>query len=102
MESALEGITVLDLTSGIVGPYTTKLLADLGARVIKVERPEGDPSRLMGPWFNDEQGIENSGTYQFLNTNKQSIVIDLSKKQSQLVVADLVGLADLVVTSFPP
>ena len=102
MESALEGITVLDLTSGIVGPYTTKLLADLGARVIKVERPEGDPSRLMGPWFNDEQGIENSGTYQFLNTNKQSIVIDLSKKQSQIVVADLVGLADLVVTSFSP
>jgi crotonobetainyl-CoA:carnitine CoA-transferase CaiB-like acyl-CoA transferase len=93
---------VFDLTSGIVGPYTTKLLADLGARVIKVERPEGDPSRLMGPWFNDEQGIENSGTYQFLNTNKQSIVIDLSKKKSQLVIADLVGLADLVVTSFSP
>ena len=69
MKSALEGITVLDLSSGIVGPYTTKLLADLGARVMKVERPKGDPSRLMGAWLNNEEGVESSGTYQFLNTN---------------------------------
>ena len=102
MESALEGITVLDLSSGIVGPYTTKLLADLGARVMKVERPKGDPSRLMGPWLNNEEGVESSGTYQFLNTNKESIVIDLSKKQAYPVITNLIGLADLVVTSFSP
>ena len=100
MKSALEGITVLDLSSGIVGPYTTKLLADLGARVMKVERPKGDPSRLMGPWLNNEEGVESSGTYQFLNTNKESIVIDLYKKQAYPVKTNLIGQSDLVVNSF--
>jgi crotonobetainyl-CoA:carnitine CoA-transferase CaiB-like acyl-CoA transferase len=99
---ALEGLTVLDFTSHIAGPYTTKLLADLGARVIKVERPGGDGARHVGPWLGNTPGIERSGTHQFLNTNKESVVLDLKAPASAAVVAKLVQLADLVVTSAPP
>ena len=99
---ALEGLTVLDLTSHIAGPYASKLLADLGARVIKVERPGGDPARRLGPWLGDEPGIERSGTFQFLNTNKESVVIDLKRPGATDVLGRLVRLADLVVTSAPP
>jgi crotonobetainyl-CoA:carnitine CoA-transferase CaiB-like acyl-CoA transferase len=102
MTDALTGITILDLTSHIAGPYTTKLLADLGARVIKVERPGGDPARRLGPFLHDQPGPERSATYQFLNTNKESIVLDLTRPESKAAVYDLARRADLVVTSFPP
>ncbi len=100
--AALDGITVLDLTAHIAGPYSTKLLADLGARVIKIERPGGDPIRAFGPWLNDEPGIERSGTYQFLNTNKESIVLDLKSDGGREALASLLPLADVAVTSYPP
>lgn len=99
---ALDGITVLDFTSHIAGPYSTKLLADLGARVIKVERPGGDCARATGPWLKDEPGTERSATYQFLNTNKESIVLDLKTEGGQAVVDALLPKVDLVVESFPP
>jgi crotonobetainyl-CoA:carnitine CoA-transferase CaiB-like acyl-CoA transferase len=99
---ALEGLTVLDMTGHLAGPYGTKLMADLGARVIKVERPGGDPSRALGPWLGDVPGTERSGTYQFLNTNKESVVVDLKKESASGVLERLVKCADLVVTSFPP
>ena len=99
---ALAGATVLDFTSHIVGPYATKLLADLGARVIKVERPGGECARSLGPWLGDEPGIERSATYQFLNTNKESVVIDLKRPDAGPVVDALVRMADLVVTGFAP
>jgi crotonobetainyl-CoA:carnitine CoA-transferase CaiB-like acyl-CoA transferase len=99
---ALDGVTVVDLTSHIAGPYTTKLLADLGARVIKVERHGGDPSRKLGPFLNDEPGVERSATYQFLNTNKESIVLDLKRPAGHEVLRRLVERADLVVESYPP
>lgn len=99
---ALEGITIVDLTAHIAGPYSTKMLADLGARVIKVERPGGDPSRTLGPSLGDEAGIERSGTYQFLNTNKESIVLDLKSDGGREVLRRLVTKADLVVESFEP
>ena len=52
MPTALEGVSVLDLTNRIAGPYCTKLLADFGADVVKIERPGGDPGRLTGPFLN--------------------------------------------------
>ena len=100
--AALDGITVLDLTAHIAGPYSTKLLADLGARVIKVERPGGDPIRAFGPWLNDEPGPERSGAYQFLNTNKESVVLDLKSDGGREALASLLPLADVAVTSYPP
>ena len=53
-ERALDGVKVLDLTHHISGPYCTKLLADFGAEVLKIERPGGDPARRMAPFYHDE------------------------------------------------
>jgi len=99
---ALEGLTVLDLTSHIAGPYSTKLLADLGARVIKVEKPGGDSARGLGPFLGDESGMERSGTYQFLNTNKESIVLDLAQERGREAVYRLAARCQLVVAGFSP
>jgi crotonobetainyl-CoA:carnitine CoA-transferase CaiB-like acyl-CoA transferase len=99
---ALDGLTVLDFSGHIAGPYTTKLLADLGARVIKVERPGGDPSRSLPPFLGDQRGIERSATFQFLNTNKESVVIDLTRAQARPLVDALIHMADLVVVASPP
>jgi crotonobetainyl-CoA:carnitine CoA-transferase CaiB-like acyl-CoA transferase len=74
----LHGLTVLDLTEYICGPYATKLLADFGADVIKVERPGGDPARQLGPFPNGECHPEKSGTFFYFNTNKRSIELDLA------------------------
>ena len=99
---ALEGLNVLDFSGHIAGPYTTKLLADLGARVIKVERPGGDPARHAEPFLNDEPGPDRSATFQYLNTNKESVALNLKDPASRAVVQSLVGKADLVVTASPP
>ena len=99
---ALDGLTVIDFSTWIAGPYTTKLLADLGARVIKVEPPAGDPGRGLGPFLGDEPGADRSATYQFLNTNKDGLVVDLKSPGSRNVVRRLAGMADLVVTASSP
>ena len=70
MGPALEGLRVIDLTHGIAGPYCTKQMADLGADVIKVERPDGgDLARRLGPFPEDEPHHEKSGLFLALNTN---------------------------------
>lgn len=99
---ALEGLTVLDFTSHIAGPYCTKLLADMGARVIKVEKPGGDISRTLPPFKDDQPGADRSATFHYLNTNKESVVLDLRAPGSAAVVRRLVSLADLVVTGSSP
>lgn len=99
---ALEGLAVLDLTSHIAGPYSTKLLADLGARVIKVEKPGGDSARGLGPFLGDQTGIERSGTYQFLNTNKESVVLDLTQDSGQKAVYRLAARCHMVVVGLSP
>lgn len=99
---ALEGVTVLDFTSHLAGPYCTKLLADLGARVVKVESPAGDISRSLPPFMDDVPGLERSATFHYLNTNKESVVLDLKSAGSREVVAALVERADLVVTASSP
>jgi crotonobetainyl-CoA:carnitine CoA-transferase CaiB-like acyl-CoA transferase len=99
---ALEGLTVLDLTTNIAGPYATKVLADLGARVIKIEPPGGDVSRALGPFLGDQPGPERSATYQFLNTNKQSVVLELESTAGREALQRLLPLAGLVVESFAP
>ena len=83
---ALSNIRVLDFTQTIAGPYCTKLLADYGADVIKVERPGiGDGARRMGPFPKDEPHPEKSGTFLHLNTNKRSITLNLKTAQGQEV-----------------
>ena len=73
----LDDVTVLDLTHYTAGPFATRILSDYGANVIKIERPEtGDPARMLPPFYEDKPGLERSGLFLWLNTNKRSITID--------------------------
>lgn len=99
---ALQGLTVLDFTSHLAGPYCTKLLADMGARVIKVERPGGDPARTLQPFLGDQPGPNRGATWHYLNTNKESVVVDLTRPTAGGVVRRLIASAQLAVTSSSP
>jgi crotonobetainyl-CoA:carnitine CoA-transferase CaiB-like acyl-CoA transferase len=102
-EQALADVKVLDLTWHIAGPYCTKLLADYGADVIKVERPGGgDPSRRMGPFFRDDPHPEKSGLFLYLNTNKRGITLDLKSEAGKRSIRELAADADVLVESFSP
>lgn len=102
-DQALSDIKVLDFSHFIAGPYCTKLLADYGADVIKVERPgTGDGSRRLGPFPNDEPHREKSGLFLHLNTNKRSIALDLKSAAAKTIVTELVKESDILVESFRP
>jgi glutaryl-CoA transferase len=98
----LTGVTVLDLTRVLAGPYCTRLLADLGARVIKVERPgEGDEMRKNPHQV--EPGRDDQSTYFIrINAGKESVAIDLSREGGQAVLRDLARVADVFVENFTP
>ena len=93
---------VVDLSDWLSGPYCTKLLADYGARVIKVEGLAGDPARRMGPFPDDAAIPEGGGLFLHLNTNKQSVAVDLSKADGIEIVRALAARADVVVESSAP
>ena len=100
---ALADVRVLDFTWYIAGPYCTKLLADYGADVIKVERPGlGDPSRRMGPFPQDVPNPEKSGLFLHLNTNKRGITLNLKTALGRRIAEQLARRADVVVESFSP
>jgi crotonobetainyl-CoA:carnitine CoA-transferase CaiB-like acyl-CoA transferase len=99
---ALEGVKVLDLTHYIAGPYCTKLLADFGADVTKVERRSGDPARRMGPFYRDEAHPEKSLLFLYLNTNKRSVTLNLKSASGLEILKKLVQEADLLVENFSP
>jgi crotonobetainyl-CoA:carnitine CoA-transferase CaiB-like acyl-CoA transferase len=103
MEQALSDVRVIDLTHYLAGPYCTKLLADYGADVIKVEKPgEGDGARRLGPFFEDDPHPEKSGLFLDLNTNKRSITLNLKTRTGKRIFMDLAKDADIVVESFEP
>ena len=98
-ESALSGMMVLDLTQIMAGPYCTMVLADMGADVIKIEKPNGgDDNRRMGPPFIKEW----SAGFLALNRNKRSLVLDLRSQNGQAVFKRLVEGADVLVENFRP
>ena len=92
----LEGITILDLSSILMVPYCTRILADLGAEVIKIESLEGDNTRYIGPYENKSMGA----VFLNLNRNKKSVSIDLKNKKGLKVFYDLVRSADVVLNNF--
>lgn len=96
--SPLSGVTVVDLTSFLSGPFCTQILADLGARVIKVEPPEGDSSRSIPPHFIDGD----SAYYLGNNRGKESIVVNLKDPAGLELVKALIAKADVVVENFRP
>lgn len=103
MDLALTDVTVVDLTHYIAGPFCTKLLADYGADVIKVERPnEGDGARRMGPFAGDQPHIEKSGLFLHLNTNKKGVTLNLKTRRGIDILKELVRDADILVESFAP
>ena len=99
----LEGLRILDLTQGVAGPYATKLYADYGADVIKIERPDGgDPARRIGPFPGDEPHPERGGVFLHINTGKRSVTLNLKTASGQRILQRLAASADLVVESFRP
>ena len=89
---ALDDVLVLDLTHYIAGPYCTKLLADYGARVIKIERLDGgDPCRRLGPFPDDVPHPEKSGLFLHLNTNKESVTLNLKLLRGRQLFMRLVA-----------
>ncbi|MEE3141112.1 MAG: CoA transferase, partial [Chloroflexota bacterium] len=101
-DRALDGVKVLDLTHHIAGPWCTKLLADYGADVLKVERPEGDPARSMPPFYHDEVNQEKSLLFLYLNTCKRGITLNLKTLQGRRMLRELVKDADVLVENFSP
>ncbi|MBI4299308.1 MAG: CoA transferase [Chloroflexi bacterium] len=99
--SALGHLRVLELP-GVTGLHLGKILADMGADVIKVEPPEGDFARSVGPFYKDMPHPEGSLYFLNFNTNKRSIVIDLTSQEGQRLFRRLVATADVVIESFQP
>ena len=100
---ALSNVRVLDFTHYVAGPYCTKLLADYGADVLKVERPgAGDPARRLGPFPGDVPHPERSGLFLHLNTNKRSVTLNLKSREGAAIARRLCESAHLVVESFRP
>ena len=104
MTTALAHLRVLDLTRVLAGPWCTQLLADLGAEVIKVERPgSGDDTRAWGPpYLKDSSGRETSEAAYYLaaNRNKRSITVDITRAEGQDIVRRLAQQSDIVVENY--
>lgn len=104
MATALDGLKVLDLSRVLAGPWAGQLLGDLGADVVKVERPgSGDDTRAWGPpYLKDEEGRDTSEAAYFLsaNRNKRSIAIDFTQQDGQRQVRELAARADVLIENF--
>src|SRR4029078_1732715 len=95
----LDGITVLDLTRVLSGPYCTMLLGDMGARVIKIEQPgRGDDTRAWGPPF-----VHGESTYFLsINRNKESVTLDYKQPDGRAILDRLIAKSDVLVENFRP
>jgi crotonobetainyl-CoA:carnitine CoA-transferase CaiB-like acyl-CoA transferase len=99
---ALSGLKVLEFSEFISGPYCAKLMADLDADVIKIEKPGlGDRARSWGPFPGDIPHTEKSGLFLFLNTNKSGVTLNVESRQGQKVFRRLVDWADVLVENNP-
>jgi formyl-CoA transferase len=95
----LDGIKVLDLTRVLAGPYCTMLLADMGADVVKVERPgAGDDTRAFGPPFVNGE----SAYFMSINRNKRSLTLNLKEDKARQILRQLLETVDVVVENFRP
>lgn len=94
----LDDLRVIDLSNHVSGSYTSKLLASLGAHVIKVEKPSiGDRSRNIGPFLFKSMYKESSLLFRYLNTGKNSITLDIHTISGQKIFQDLISIADIVI-----
>src|SRR5690554_5245720 len=103
MSVPLEGITVLDMSRVLAGPWAGQLLADLGARVIKIEHPErGDDTRSWGPpWLAEGDSLEQVAAYYLCaNRGKQSLAVDIATEEGQSLIHRLAEGADILLENF--
>src|SRR3989442_9641458 len=95
----LDGLTVLDLTRVLSGPYCTMLLGDMGARVIKIEQPgKGDDTRAWGPPFQ----LGESAYFLSINRNKESVALDFKQPEGRAILDRLIASSDVLVENFRP
>lgn len=100
---ALDGLVVLDLTQMLAGPFASMMLADQGARVIKIEPPGGDQTRRGGPHLEGALGIDDGGYgayFASVNRNKQSLVLDLKKPAARAALLRMVRRADVLIENY--
>ena len=103
MAGVLSGVRVLDLSRVVSGPWCTQILADLGAEVIKIERPvTGDDTRQMGPFLEDadRKPTDNSAIYMACNRGKRSVTVDISTEESADLIRELARDCDVFVENF--
>ena len=93
----LKGVRILDCTQAIAGPWSTMMLADLGADVIKIEAPRGDLQRNMAPYTREDKERAYGGSFSTYNRNKRGIVLDLTTEDGKQTFLELVDTADAVV-----
>lgn len=102
MNRPLAGLRVVELATEIAGPYSTKLLVDLGADVCKIEPTSGDPLRRWGPFPSDRPDAARSGLFEYLNAGKRGTALDLGQPSDIATVQELISRADLFVEDLPP
>jgi crotonobetainyl-CoA:carnitine CoA-transferase CaiB-like acyl-CoA transferase len=102
MARALEGLQIVELGRRFAASYATKLLADLGASVVKVEPPGGDPVRGLPPFAGGQPHPEKSGVFLYLNCNKQGVTLDTTDPRGREVLDRLLARADILVHDFDP
>jgi CoA:oxalate CoA-transferase len=100
--SSLRNTRVVDLTHHIAGPYATRLLAEVGADVIKVEPPWGDAARKAGPRRPEQANGDRGGRFAFLNTNKLSVTLNLKHPRGVELLMQMLDGADLLIENFAP
>ncbi len=100
--AALADLNVLDLSGHVAGPYCTKMLADFGASVVKVEPPGGEPGRSLPPLIDGQNGSDASAFFLYLNGNKRGITLDVTTAAGIDALRRLLPKADVLVESFAP
>lgn len=98
----LSGVKLVECCSFVSGPYCTKMFADLGAEVIKVEMPVGDAARQRGPFLDDMPDPELSGLHLYLNTNKLGVTLRLNSTTGREIFKKLIADADILIEDLPP
>lgn len=103
MAGALAGLKVVELGELVSAPYAAKLMADMGAEVIKIERPgAGDPARTRGPFPGSRSHPEKSGLFLYLNTNKLGVTLDVARPEGFEILERLVADADVLIHNVAP
>ena len=101
-DGALAGLRVVELSRFAAAPYCGKFLVGCGAEVIKVEPPDGDPIRHLGPFKDDLPNRETGATFLFLNTGKKSVTLDAGTPSGRPILLDLIAKADVLLTDWEP